>query len=46
MAPPLRQLEEALSPEADAIVTEALRELAVLDALQVERLQAASMLPQ
>jgi flagellin-specific chaperone FliS len=42
----LRQLEEALSPEAKAIATEALGELAVLTALQVNRLQAASMLPQ
>jgi flagellin-specific chaperone FliS len=42
----LRQLEEVLSPEAKAIATEALGELAVLNALQVKRLQAASMLPQ
>jgi hypothetical protein len=42
----LRQLEEALTPEAKAIATEALSELAVLNALQVKRLQAASMLPQ
>ena len=42
----LRRLEEALSPEAKAIATEALGELAVLNALQVKRLQAASMLPQ
>jgi hypothetical protein len=41
----LRQLEETLSPEAKAIATEALGELAVLNALQVKRLQAASMLP-
>ena len=41
----LRRLEEALSPEAKAIATEALCELAVLNALQVKRLQAASMLP-
>jgi hypothetical protein len=41
----LRQLEEMLSPEAKAIATEALGELAVLNALQVKRLQAASMLP-
>ena len=41
----LRQLEEALSPETKAIATEALSELAVLNALQVKRLQAASMLP-
>jgi hypothetical protein len=42
----LQQLEETLSPEAKAIATEALGELAVLNALQVKRLQAASMLPQ
>jgi hypothetical protein len=42
----LRQLEETLSPEAKAIATEALGELTVLNALQVKRLQAASMLPQ
>jgi hypothetical protein len=42
----LRQLDEALSPEAKAIATEALGELGVLNALQVKRLQAASMLPQ
>jgi flagellin-specific chaperone FliS len=42
----LSQLEETLSPEAKAIATEALGELAVLNALQVKRLQAASMLPQ
>ncbi len=42
----LRRLEEALSPEAKAIATEALGELAVLNALQVKRLQAASMLAQ
>jgi flagellin-specific chaperone FliS len=42
----LRKLEETLSPEAKAIATEALGELAVLNALQVKRLQAASMLPQ
>ena len=42
----LRQLEEALTPEAKAIATEAFSELAVLNALQVKRLQAASMLPQ
>jgi hypothetical protein len=42
----LRQLEETLSPEANAIATEALGELAVLNALQVKRLQAASVLPQ
>ena len=42
----LRQLEEALSPEAKTIATEALGELAVLNALQVKRLQAAAKLPQ
>ena len=42
----LRRLEEALSPEAKAIATAALGELTVLNALQVKRLQAASMLPQ
>ena len=42
----LRRLEETLSPEAKAIATEALGELAVLNALQVKRLQAASMVPQ
>jgi flagellin-specific chaperone FliS len=42
----LQRLEETLSPEAKAIATEALGELAVLNALQVKRLQAASMLPQ
>jgi flagellin-specific chaperone FliS len=41
----LQQLEETLSPEAKAIATEALGELAVLNALQVKRLQAASMIP-
>ena len=41
----LRQLEDTLSPEAKAIATEALGELAVLNALQVKRLQAASMIP-
>ena len=41
----LRQLEETLSPEAKAIATEALGELAVLNALQVRRLQAVSMIP-
>ena len=41
----LQHLEETLSPEAKAIATEALGELAVLNALQVKRLQAASMLP-
>lgn len=42
----LQQLEETLSLEAKAIATEALGELAVLNALQVRRLQAASMLAQ
>jgi len=42
----LRELEEALSPQAKALATEALGELAVLSALQVKRLQAASVLPQ
>ena len=42
----LQQLEGALSPEAKAIATQALCELTVLNALQVKRLQAASMLPQ
>jgi flagellin-specific chaperone FliS len=42
----LQRLEATLSPEAKAIATEALGELAVLNALQVKRLQAASMLPQ
>ena len=42
----LQQLEGTLSPEAKAIATEALGELTVLNALQVKRLQAASMLPQ
>jgi len=42
----LQQLEGSLSPEAKAIATEALGELTVLNALQVKRLQAASMLPQ
>jgi hypothetical protein len=41
----LRQLEEALSPEAKAIATEALGEVAVLNALQALRLQASSALP-
>ena len=41
----LRQLEEALSPEAKATATEALGELAVLSALQVKRLQSASVIP-
>ena len=39
----LRQLEEALSPEAQAIATEALGELAVLNALQIKRLQDTSV---
>lgn len=34
----LQQLEEELSPEAKALATEALSELAVLSALQVKRL--------
>ena len=42
----LQRLEETLSPEAKALATEALCELTVLNALQVKRLQAASMLPQ
>jgi flagellin-specific chaperone FliS len=42
----LQQLEETLSPEAKALATEALGELAVLSALQVKRLQAASVIPQ
>jgi flagellin-specific chaperone FliS len=42
----LQQLEEVLSPEAKAIATEALGELTVLNALQVKRLQAASVIPQ
>ena len=42
----LQQLEETLALEAKAIATEALGELAVLNALQVRRLQAASMLAQ
>jgi hypothetical protein len=41
----LRQLEDALSPEAKAIATEAFGETAVLNALQALRLQAASALP-
>jgi hypothetical protein len=41
----LRRLEEALSPEAKALATEALGEMAVLNALQALRLQAASPLP-
>jgi flagellin-specific chaperone FliS len=42
----LQRLEETLSPEDKALATEALGELAVLSALQVKRLQAASVLPQ
>ena len=42
----LQQLEEVLSPEAKALATETLSELAVLSALQVKRLQAALVLPQ
>ena len=42
----LRRLEEVLSPEAKSLATEALCELAVLNALQVKRLQAASVIPQ
>ena len=42
----LEQLEETLSPEDKAIATEAFGEMAVLSALQVKRLQAASVLPQ
>jgi len=42
----LQQLEGALSPEAKAIATQALGELTVLNALQVKRMQAASILPQ
>ena len=41
----LRQLEEALSPEAKALATETLGEMAVLNALQALRLQASSALP-
>ena len=42
----LQQLEEALSSEVKALATETLGELAVLNALQVKRLQAASVIPQ
>jgi hypothetical protein len=42
----LRQLEEVLSPEAKALATQALSELAVLSALQFKRLQAAAVIPQ
>jgi hypothetical protein len=41
----LQRLEETLSPEDKALATEALSELAVLSALQVKRLQAASVIP-
>jgi hypothetical protein len=41
----LRQLEDALSPEAKALATEAFGEMAVLNALQALRLQASSPLP-
>jgi hypothetical protein len=41
----LRQLEDALSPEAKALATEAFGEIAVLNALQALRLQASSALP-
>src|SRR5829696_6507624 len=41
----LRQLEDALSPEAKALATEAFGEMAVLNALQALRLQATSALP-
>jgi hypothetical protein len=41
----LRQLEDALSPDAKALATEALGEMAVLNALQALRLQASSPLP-
>ena len=42
----LQQLEDVLSPEAKALATEALSELAVLSSLQVKRLQAALAIPQ
>jgi hypothetical protein len=42
----LQQLEDVLSPEAKALATEALSELAVLSALQVKRLQATLAIPQ
>jgi len=42
----LQRLEEILSPEAKSLTTEVLCELAVLNALQVKRLQAASVIPQ
>jgi hypothetical protein len=41
----LRKLEEALTPEAKALATEAFGEMAVLNALQALRLEAASTLP-
>lgn len=41
----LRQLEDALSPEAKVLATEVFGEMAVLNALQALRLQAASPLP-
>ena len=41
----LRQLEDALSPEAKAIATEAFGEMSVLNTLQALRLQAASAMP-
>ena len=42
----LQRLEEVLSPQAKSLATEVLGELAVLNALQVKRLQAASVIPQ
>lgn len=41
----LQQLELAISPEAKAVATEALGELAVLNTLQVKRLEATSVIP-
>ncbi len=41
----LRRLEEALSPEAKVLATEAFGEMAVLNALQALRLRASSALP-
>jgi len=41
----LRKLEEALTPEAKALATEAFGEMAVLNALQALRMEAASTLP-
>jgi hypothetical protein len=41
----LGQLEKMLSPETKALATEVLCELAVLNALQIKRLQAASVVP-